>query len=270
MAMRRFYRGKRKTWEESKEEKRGDVGEPSGRIVVRRTGPYVRGLSYGGAAAAAAAAMNVRTGGLLGIELKAFDTHRSLVAISNANTWAGGEYETATYGLFCPTQGSAINNRDGQRTIVKSILVQGIVQRSVEADQADVRESGTVQVSLVMDRQTNGAQLNAEDVYVATAPAVPAQRVLEYAHRFRVLKTVLIDLHDVAAFSDGANTGSVTGNSKSFTLSWKGSVPANFVAGAGAGAVADLRDVSFHIIACSTSPASADYIRYNSRVRFVG
>lgn len=215
------------------------------------------------------AKMNVRTGGLLGVELKAFDTARTVTAVTNADSWAGGEYETATYGLFCPVQGNGLSNRDGARVVVKSILVQGNIVRGVASDQADVRGPATIQIALVQDSQTNGAQLNAEDVYAAVNPCVPGQRVLEYSKRFRVLATKTVVMHDVASAADGANTCSTAGSVAPFTFHVKMNQVVNFVNGAGAGTIADLRDVSFHIIA-ATSYGNTDLIEYNSRVRYVG
>jgi len=227
------------------------------------------------AAAAAAAAvvsrapMNVRSGGLIGMELKAFDTVFTATSITNNDTWAGGEYENTSYGLFCPVQSNALNGREGNRVTVKSILVQGRVYRGMQAGQANPRQPSCVQVALVQDRQTNGVVLNAEDVFAVTNPSVPGQRVLEYSRRFRVLATKVIPLYDICGINDAAATGAVTGNIVDFVFSVKLNVEVNFVNGAGAATVADLRDVSFHIIA-ATSDTGADYLTYNSRVRYVG
>lgn len=237
--------------------------------VARARGVMRRFVRRRAGARRAMARSNVREAGVLGVELKAFDTHRTAVAISNDSTWAGGEYETATYGLFCPTQGTGISSRDGAHCVVKSILVNGCVYGTDMTDQADAHNPILCQVALVMDRQTNGAQLNAEDVYDATDPCVPAIRVLEYSKRFKVLRTVTISIGDTVAMTDGANTASITGNMVPFVLSWKGNIPVDFISTAGAGAVADLKDVSFHIIAVKNGARTVN-IEYNSRVRYVG
>jgi len=44
----------------------------------------------------------------------------------------------------------------------------------------------------------------------------------------------------------------------------------NFIAGAGAGTIADFRDVSFHMIACQSTAVAADLLSYNVRTRFLG
>jgi len=220
--------------------------------------------------AAGRAALNIRTAGLLGMEYKAFDAVRSATAIANSDTWAAGIYEVQTFGLFCPVQGNGIANRDGNKVIVKSILVQGVIKRVVAAAAAASRQPSIVQVALVMDRQTNGAQMLPGDVYTSVAPCVPGQRVLEYSRRFKVLKTVVLRMNDVGCFNDAAGTGAVTGNCMPFTFAVKLNEEVAFITGAGAGAVADLKDVSFHIIAATSGAANVETIEYNSRIRFVG
>jgi len=64
-----------------------------------------------------------------------------------------------------------------------------------------------------MDKQSNGVQLSAEDVYVSgTEPENPGRRVVANSSRFKILKTWLISMHDTCAFNDAAATGSVAGN----------------------------------------------------------
>ena len=139
-------------------------------------------------------------------------------------------------------------------------------------DAADCRCGSGVQVSLVMDTQSNGAQLNAEDVFVNTAPYVPGKRVVANASRFKVLKTQMFWMQDPATGTDGANTQTLGGMVRTFRWFVKQNQVVNFVTGAGAGTVADCKDVSYHIIACTTEQpaASADQLTYSSRVRFVG
>lgn len=228
-----------------------------------------RGLALARAPVFHSVPQNIRTGGLLGVELKAFDTFRSNTTIANVDTWAGGEYDTATYGLFCPVQGTGVSTRDGNKCIVKSILVQGMVWLTQLEAQTSMRNPTLVQVALVMDMQTNGAQLSAEDVYVATNPAVPGLRVIENTSRFKVLKQFTVSLEDLAASEDGAGTCTIGGVLKPFTMSVKLNQPVNFINGAGAGAVADIKDVSFHIIAACNYNNSPQ-LEYNSRVRYVG
>lgn len=192
------------------------------------------------------------------------------VSFSPNNTWTGGEHDPAANCIGACVQGDGESNRDGTKIVVKSVQVQGTVARTRQSDQADVRKPSLVQVALVMDMQTNGAQLSAEDVYVDTGPTIPGRRVLNNTSRFKVLRTQVFRMFDTAAGTDGANTQTVTGNCYAFRWFIPMTQVINFVAGAGAGTVADFKDVSFHIIACTTGTGGEDTIEYNSRVRFVG
>jgi len=126
-----------------------------------------------------------------------------------------------------------------------------------------------------MDKQSNGTQLNAEDVYGTAGPDVPGRRVVANTTRFKILKTWLITLQDVTAMTDGAATGSLGGMVVPFSCYIKLNQAnltqvVNFIAGAGAGTIADFRDVSFHLIAASDAVVASDYISYNVRTRFLG
>lgn len=206
----------------------------------------------------------------MGVEYKFVDQVVAATGIST--TWTGGELDPVG-GVNCLgacTQGTGESNRDGSRILVKSIQINGILRRTVDGDEPDARAPTITQISLVMDKQSNGAQLNAEDVYVNTAPRIPALRVVANSHRFKILKTWIIEAHDTCAFTDGANTGSVTRGATAFTCYLKMNQIVNFVAGAGAGTIEDFKDVSFHMIACTLNAITADAITYNCRVRFIG
>lgn len=208
---------------------------------------------------------NVRTSGYVGLELKFVD--QVLADTTPSSSWVGGELDPAVANcLGACIQGTGESERNGLRIVVKSIHVQGMVYRSVAQDAADARAPNLIQLSLVMDKQTNAAQLNAEDVYVATDPEVPARRVVANSSRFKVLKTELFALNDVAMGTDGANTNTITGNLHHFDWFIKMNQVVNFVAGGGGGTVADFRDVSFHMIGCGFT--GSDNVTYNSRVRF--
>lgn len=212
-----------------------------------------------------------RFGPLIGLEYKFVDQVVADVAISN--TWTGGEIDPVGGGVNCIgacVQGTGESQRDGSRIMVKSIQIQGYVERANSQDAADCRLGNIIQISLVMDRQTNGTQLSAEEVFTTTDPEIPGRRVIANTTRFKVLKTWLLTLHDTSSGTDGANTQTLGGMIVPFSCFIKMNQPVTFVAGAGAGTIADFRDVSFHMIACQMNNQTEDTISYNSRVRFVG
>jgi len=205
----------------------------------------------------------------LRVEYKFVDQDLSDSSITG--TWVGGELDPVAANCIGPcVQGSGESQRDGTRTIVKSIQINGFVYRDQLSDQADCRPGHLIQISLVMDKQSNGAQLSAEDVYTTGGPDVPGRRVVANSARFRVLKTWLVTLHDTSAGTDGAATSSLSGMIVPFSCYLKLNQVVNFVAGAGAGTIADMKDVSFHLIAASDGVVASDYISYSSRVRFIG
>jgi len=222
------------------------------------------------AAVRAAAAGNIRTTGLLGLEYKFVDQSYGPTAISNS--WAGGEADPGA-GVLCIgpcVQGSGESQRDGTRILMKSVHIQGYIVRPIASDQADGRAGNLFQISLVLDTQTNGTQLNAEDVYGVTEPEIPGRRVVANSSRFKVLATRMISTHDPAMGTDGANTNSISGMMVPFSIYKKLNLQVDFIAGAGAGTIADFRNNSLHVIACAFNGALAETLSYNSRVRFVG
>ena len=118
----------------------------------------------------ALAIANARTAGFLGLEKKFFDTAVAMVALTAPTDAAGGEIDpTALPGavacLNAMAQGDGEQNRDGKKVVLKSVQVKGFVQK-LGGELAAGPDSGTkVFVALVLDTQTNGAQLNSEDVF---------------------------------------------------------------------------------------------------------
>lgn len=208
--------------------------------------------------------VRMRTGGFTGIELKFIDTTKASTAIPA--TWAGGELDPAASTLCAPTQGTGESNRDGRRITIKSIQVNGQLFRTIGQDQADCIGPTAVTIALVLDTQTNGAQLNAEDVYVDANNNMLTFRNLEYNTRFRILYKRTFMIEDKCAFNDGANTASISSNGRLFKIYKRVNIPVTFTANAGV--IADIQDNSLHIIGCAGTTGT--YIAYEARCRFVG
>jgi hypothetical protein len=212
------------------------------------------------------------TWALAGEELKFID-YGYAAAIPAPTDSTGGEADPATaLALNSIAQGDGPSDRDGRKVNVKSVYVTGNVVFSGNADETDTPSAPVIYIALVMDRQTNGAQLNSEDVF--TNPAANALtaanpvRDLAFSKRFQVCDVARLDDFETIAFPDGASTGSVNCSSKAFSLSWSGNVVTNYVAATAV--VASIADVSFHVIAFASSVTFAPSLVYNSRVRFTG
>jgi len=211
-----------------------------------------------------------RTGGFSGTELRYFDSDLQDQALTPS--WAGGELDPAALCLFYPVQGSGPQNRDGARVLVKSVYITGYVKRVAQAAEAAAPEGAIATLALVLDKQTNGATLNAEDVYDTTEPEECTRRVLENVSRFTVLKQWQIPIPVGVNFNDAAGTGAVGGALVPFSANLKLNLPVQFIAGAGAGGVADIRDNSFHMIGVCThnAPAGGYMTAFKCRFRFIG
>ena len=113
--------------------------------------------------------VNVRTGGLLGVETKFLDMAISAVAIPAPTDASGGELDPTGSGctgcLSAPAQGDTASSRDGFKISMKSIQIEGAIYIAPQINQTIQDAMSYFFVALVLDTQTNGAQLNSEDVF---------------------------------------------------------------------------------------------------------
>ncbi len=215
---------------------------------------------------------NVVTSGFLGIETKFFDSARPKATMQNPVNADNGEVDPPTVNcLFAPIQGSSEQNRDGKKVMMKTIQIEGIVTVAAQVNQVLQDTAPLVYIALVLDTQTNAAQLNSEDVFKneSAQPYLAAsvmRNPLQMA-RFKVLKKWRFPLQEVAAVYDGTNieTGGFT---KPFKVYKKLDIPVLFKANAGT--VADIVDNSLHVVAYCNDLTVGPQISYNARVRFVG
>jgi len=233
--------------------------------------------------AAARVIANAVTMGFMGIEKKFLDTARTQIAVGGAVALTGGEYDpSATSGsgggsggcvgcLSCPAQGDTEQSRDGKRIVIDSLILKGNVNYNASASQA-VSESQKVFVAVVLDTQTNGAQLNSEDVFKNTSADAstvcdPMKNLL-FGSRFRILKSQVYDLTPTGTF--GAGTGAHYGTQREFDwyIPFKGGLPVNLNAGTTAD-VANVIDNSIHVVAFANVNNSCE-LAYNARIRFQG
>lgn len=252
------------------------VATPAQKAKLMKAKAASNAQSRSVAAAVARSYANQTTSGLLGIEHKFLDLQLQPTTVAAATALTGGEYDPSSEQcLSSPPQGDGASSRDGKRIVIDSVYVKGLVKRAQLEDQTNPPPPEKVYVALVLDTQTNGAQLNSEDVFLNTAVNADTNicplRNLTNSERFRIIDTALIDL-DVSALSvEADNAFSWAGVAKEFTFYHKfkdGGLPVNFVATSSSGTVGATVDNSLHIIAFSISAAAT--ICYNSRIRFQG
>jgi len=223
----------------------------------------------------ARAMLNSGTAGFLGLEKKFFDTAVAATAIGSAAALTGGEYDpTALPGavgcLNAMAQGDTEQNRDGRKAIVKSCLVKGRIARAGADGVADPPGALTVFLALVLDTQTNGLQLNSEDVYKNLAATVGGATIpirnLAFGDRFKILRTETIRMDEEAA-GGVTDSNAACGLAKCFEWYVPMDLQVNFNSGTTA-VIANVIDNSIHVIAFASLAGAT--IEYNARVRFLG
>uniref|UniRef100_UPI0040489AF4 capsid/nuclear shuttle family protein n=1 Tax=Aliarcobacter sp. TaxID=2321116 RepID=UPI0040489AF4 len=222
---------------------------------------------------------NMRTGGLLGIETKFLDTSYDPAALAAGTDCSAGEHPPNQGCVGCltaPAQGDSSSERDGNKIVVKSILLQGTINIAAQAAQSTADVAPTIMVCLVQDTQTNGAQLASENVFTnpsANATLAPSpNRNMSYTARFKVLKMRKFQMPILPMTNDTGETGGViqSGYTKHFKLSWKGLMPVTFTTGSTTADIANVTNNSVQVVAFCSSTGAAPQMGYNCRIRFVG
>lgn len=232
-----------------------------------------RGRKYG-----RANMVNARTGGYLGKELKFYDTSYNMSNIPQVPATAsptGLEVDPNTVNcISAPAQGDGEENRDGNRIVIKSGFVEGNITLANTVGTTTPPESHFGFVAVVLDKQSNGAQLNSEDVYhnqtAANDGADCLLRNLQYSSRFRVLAVHKFRFSDIDFVRVGATNFDIASSSKHFRLAFKGPIPVQFKGGATAAGVSGVADNSIHVLAGVNSLQCDVGLTYNARIRFQG
>lgn len=216
---------------------------------------------------------NPRIGGFMGIELKFYDQSLSNSAITAPADATGGEHDpSATVLLNTVTQGDGESQRDGRQIKMMKISLQGLVTYAGQINQTATDNACVVMIALVLDRQTNGATISSENVFInpsASATQAPvAFNNLQFIKRFKVLKRISFALPDPNITYDGTNIEqngahvewAMHVDLKGLTVNYSGTTET----------VANITDNSLHVIAYCSSTTLVPQIQYNSRLRFVG
>ncbi len=219
---------------------------------------------------------NTATMGFLGIEKKFYDTSLSNAAITAPADSTGGEHDpSATSMISTPVRGDSEEQRDGKQISILNCTVKGIINVPQVELAAGPAAPSQVYVALVLDTQTNGAQLNSEDVFKNTAALAKLmaqpQKNLLFMKRFRILKSVCLDMTPDTLSHFAVDSFSYNGKQKKFNwfVDFKSGLKVNFNAGTTA-SVANVIDNSLHIISFASGVGPAPTLSYNARIRFVG
>jgi len=220
-------------------------------------------------------ALNARTGGLLGIELKYFDTSKLSFTAAQSTDATGGEADPTT--ILCLNgvpQGDTSSSRDGNIIGMKSLQVVGNVRVDKMLNQTAPKDIPSVYIAVVLDTQTNGAQLASEDVFqnpgASMFLAASPLRNMSYTSRFRVLGAQKVELAQPTMSWDGTNF-EVNGQSQAFEffIDLKG-MKTRFQSGTTTGYVGTIVDNSIHVIAFQNSADYLAEVSYQARLRDEG
>ncbi len=216
-----------------------------------------------------------RTGGFTGIERKFYDTSLVGGALTAPSDSTGGEHDqSATICMNSITQGDGESQRDGRVASIQGAYVKGVIKSVAQHATAVADDACKVYVALVLDTQTNGAQLNSEDVFKNDAAnanlAGSPMRNMQFTQRFRVLDTFECVLENANMANDTGATGGLqqSGQLVPFTLSSNLQFRTQF--SGTTESVANITDNSLHIIAFVSNTELVTTLNYNARIRFVG
>lgn len=244
------------------------------RQLKSNTGPAFKFQKAGGPGRPLLKSVARSRGALFAGENNYYDSYASGSIQAITTSWAGAENVPATIlTLFAPTEGNGIENRSGQKVQVKSLRIRGNIKQPALTAQTVSDSPGIVRLILVMDTQTNAAQVQAETVM--TGQSVTSQSWFAFQNttgigRFRVLKDKVFALRrDTAVNNASAGTVSSSGTNMPFKFNIKFKKPLIVrFNGTNGGTVADIIDNSFHVLCASDQAGNT--IQYSARTTFVG
>ncbi len=232
-------------------------GSTSARTIVASNQRYKKSYKKG---------KNQRSGGFTGVEKKFVDF--TVTTTNFTLAWPGGELDPTNDSLCGIANGSGISQHEGSKYWIHSIFIQGEVETDpLESQPAPIGDT-IARLALVWDTQTNGAQLNAEDVFdtFSSTNDWMSFKGLERTSRFKVLRDITIRL-PVAIVAEGAANLFARGATLiPFNMYVKFRNPIK-VRTSGTGAtISDIADNSFHLIGTATT--TGVHVLYRTRSRF--
>lgn len=207
-------------------------------------------------------------------EIKFYDTSFGSTALVNSVTMAGAETDPTTIlTISAPAVGDGDQNRDGKKITIHGVQVTGNISYAIQVDQTTADVAPVVDLWVLLDKQSNGAQFNSEDVFTnPSGVACQPLRNLGFNKRFRILKHKHFPAPILPITYDGTNIEQ-SGSTKSFNffLRFKKPLIVNFSAGSTAAGIASVIDNSIHVMAVGSLVAAViPSLAYNARIRFVG
>lgn len=176
--------------------------------------------------------------------------------------------------LFAPIVAAGLNGRIGRSVKVLKIKVRGTIAVPAQTAQTGADPPMQVRLMLVMDKQTNAAQMTGAQLMrdaSATAVTINSFQNPNNFGRFQVLKdkSIAIQNPNTASLSATNATFEQQGFIIPFKMNWNFKVPCEVRFNAtNGGTVADIIDNSFHMVAGATTLGFAPALSYYSRISF--
>lgn len=222
------------------------------------------------------AALNARTGGLLGIEKKFLDIGRTTLALTAPTDATGGMVAPTSGCTGCysaPAQGDGPTQRDGNKVVIVECNMDGLITVPVQINQTAADEACIVFIAMVQDMQTNGAAFTSDQVFTnpsaASSTACNLFRNMSFTSRFKILKMKKFRLQVPSLTFDGTNIEQ-SGFHTPFKMKWKGKMPVTFTTASTTADIANVTDNSIQVVAFCSNTGLAPFIIFNTRTRFYG
>jgi len=211
-------------------------------------------------------------------EKKYFDASRVAMTVSNvaASNWdlATNINPVAYKCLFCPVQGTDINQRIGKKVQVTKIMVRGTLRVPKNDAQATVNEYTHVRLILMLHKQCNGLEAVPSECINSTIGtglyAMTSFQNVNYLGKFRVLKDKTFRINPPPILGTvGSGTIDESGYDIPFKIIHIFRKPLIVHFTATAGSVADIVSNSLSMCAATQLATVAYQISYTARTTYM-
>ena len=194
--------------------------------------------------------------------------------VTNTDATAGERDPAVELSLNSIAQGTGDQERDGRRITITHVRVQGFIREDeVGTPGTLVRPPQQYFVALVLDKQTNGAQLKSEEVFTnlvgTTNLGTDLMANLKFSKRFSILGMKRLRYANDAAISASVDTNGFNGVLTRFTFDKRLRLPVLY--SESDPLITSIVDNSLHVIAfCLDTSVTTPKLAYAARIRFVG
>ncbi len=209
-----------------------------------------------------------RTGGYTGIERKFVNYTNTADAFTTI--WAAGEMDPTSDSISAIAVGTNESQRIGRVATLTSWFIKGYMQIAVVEGSITPLPDIIARIAVVLDTQTNGAQLEAETVFGTIGAGLDVNSVkdLQNSKRYTVLKDKTFTLRRNQTNEGSANLFANGIIRLPFKMGGKLRTPLRVNHTGTTAAIASIADNSLHVIGTATD--TAVILNYRSRVRYIG